>query len=404
MTDDVAALVLRDNTLQTQALSIAERGGVAALPGHIRLIGMLEDSAAELDRTVEGLATDEALAQRGRMGQGLERPELAVVMAYAKMAVYDAVVASDVVDDPLLVPALHAAFPTAMQERFAGAIDGHRLRRELIATKFANAVVNRGGLTLPFELAEEFGVDLAAVAGAFVAARDLFDFRGLWDAIDAAAIPGTVQLDLHVHAVAALRTQMADLLRAGAGRTPSDLVAKLRPGIARLGDALADLLRPEPKAQIDRFAAALSGMGAPPQVADRLVRIEALDGAVGVGLLAADLGVGEAAVAGAYTDLGAATGLDWAKGAAAALTPADPWERLLQAGLVRDFEALRLDLLRRIVPAGGDPRAAAADWQTANAGPVKRIAAAIARARSGAAVTTAMLAHLAAQARTALGG
>ncbi len=117
MTDDVAALVLRDNTLQTQALTIAERGGVASLPGHIRLIEMLEDSAAELDRSVEGLASDEALAQRGRMGQGLTRPELAVVMAYAKMAVYDAVVASDVVDDPLLVPSLHAAFPQAMQER-----------------------------------------------------------------------------------------------------------------------------------------------------------------------------------------------------------------------------------------------------------------------------------------------
>ena len=413
MTDDVAALVLRDNTLQTQALSIAERGGVAALPGHIRLIEMLEDSAAELDRTVEGLATDEVLAQRGRAGQGLERPELAVVMAYAKMAVYDSIVASgglgpaagdDIVDDPLLVPVLHAAFPRAMQERFAGAIDDHRLRRELIATKLANAVVNRSGLTLPFELAEEFGVDLAAVAGAFVAARDLFDFRDLWDAIDAAAIPGPVQLDLHVHAVAALRTQMADLLRAGAGMTPSMLVTKLRPGIACLGDALADLLRPEPKAQIDRFAAALAAMGAPADVADRLVRIESLDGAVGVGLLAADLGVAEAAVAAAYTDLGAATGLDWAKGAAAALTPSDPWERLLQAGLVRDFEALRLDLLRRVVPAGGDPRAAVAAWQAVNGGPVARIAAAIARARGGAVVTTAMLAHLAAQARTALGG
>ena len=416
MTDDVAALVLRDNTLQTQALSIAERGGVAALPGHIRLIQMLEQSAAELDRGVEGLASDEALIQRGRTGQGLTRPELAVVMAYAKMAIYDAAVISPVVDDALLVPALHAAFPRAMQDRFAAAIDGHRLRRELIATKLANAVVNRAGLTLPFELAEEFGVDLATVAGAFVAARDLFDFRGLWEAIDGAAgtaadphgagvpavVPGTVQLDLHVVAVAALRTQMADLLRAGAGRTPSVLVTSLRPGIARLGDALADLLRPEPKAQIDRFAAALAALGAPAAVADRLVRIEALDGAVGVGLLAADLGVAEAPVAVAYTDLGAATGLDWAKGAATALAPTDPWERLLQAGLVRDFEALRLDLLRRIVPTGGDVAGPTAAWLAANAAAVDRLAAAILRARNGAGVTTAMLAHLAAQARTAL--
>ena len=127
-----------------------------------------------------------------------------------------------------------------------------------------------------------------------------------------------------------------------------------------------------------------------------------MDGAVGTGLLAADLGVAEASIAAAYTDLGAATGLDWAKGAATALTPTDPWERLLQAGLVRDFEALRLDLLRRIVPAGGDAPAAVATWQAANAAKVTRVAGAIARARSGGPVTTAMLAHLAAQARTSL--
>jgi len=404
MTDDVAALVLRDNILQTQALSIAERGGVAALPGHVRLIEMLEDGAAELDRKVEGLASDEVLTQRGRSGQGLERPELAVVMAYAKMAVYDALVVSPLVDDPILVPDLHAAFPRAMQARFAAAIDGHRLRRELIATKLANAVVNRGGLTLPFELAEEFGVDLAEVAGAFVAARALFSFRDLWAAIEAAAVPGPVALDLHVDAVAALRMQMADLLRAGSCLAPGALVAKLAPGVARLGDALGDLLRPEPKAQIDRFAARLAAMGAPAAVATELVRITALDGAVGTGLLAADLGVPEAAIASAYTGLGEATGLDWAKGAAAGLTPADPWERLLQAGLVRDFEALRLDLLRRIVPPGGDPVAAVAAWQAASAARVARVAGPVARARNGGPVTTAMLAHLASQARAALAG
>lgn len=402
MTDDVAALVLRDNHLQTQALSIAERGGAASLPGHIRLIQTLEASAAQLNRAVEGLASDEVLVQRGRAGGSLERPELAVVMAYAKMAVYDALVVSPLVDDPLLVADLHLAFPKAMQERYAPAIDGHRLRRELIATKLANAVVNRGGLTLPFELAEEMGVGLDAVASAFVAARALFDFRALWGAIEAAAVPGPVQLDLHVDAVAVLRTQMADLLRSGGGRTPSDIVARLRPGVDKLGDGVFDLLRPEPRALIEAARTRLTTLGAPPEVADRLLRINALDGAVGVGLLAADLGLDPAATAAAYTRLGEALGLDWAKGAAAALTPADPWERLLQAGLVRDFEHLRLDLMRRVVPRGGDPLASVEDWLASDPERTLRIAGPVARARSGGAVTTAMLAHLAGQARGVL--
>ena len=405
MTDDVAALVLADNRLQTQALSLAERGGAAAVPGHVRLIQTLEASAAGLDRKVEGLPGDDVLIQRGRSGTGLERPELAVVMAYAKMAVYDALTdetAHSLIDDALLVPDLHAAFPTAMRERFAAAIDGHRLRRQLIATKLANEIVNRGGLGLPFELAEEHGVGLSDVAAAFVATRALFDFRTLWTAIDAAPVAGSVHLDLHLAGIEVLRTQMDDILRCSPGVAPAQLVAQLKPALARLGADIDSLLRPEPRAQLDRFAARLTALGAPDAVASALVGIEALDGAVGIGLLASETGSSEAATAAAYTALGEATGLDWAKGAASALAPADPWERLLKAGLVRDFEALRIDLLRKIAPTGIDPAAAMATWLTANAERLARISVPVARARASGGVTTAMLAHLAGQARAVL--
>lgn len=405
MTDDVAELVLADNILQTQALSLAERGGAAAVPGRVRLIQVLEASAAQLDRKVEGLPTDDVLIQRGRAGCGLERPELAVVMAYAKMAIYDALTTNDahaLIDDALLIPDLHAAFPAAMRVRFAAAIDNHRLRRQLIATKLANEIVNRSGLGLPFELAEELGVGLADVAAAFVTARDLFDFRALWTAIDAAPAAGSVHLDLHLAGIEVLRTQMADLIRCAPGEAPAKLTRQLKPGLERLGAEIDGLLRPEPRAHLDRFAARLAALGAPDAVAATLIGIEALDGAVGVGLFASETGSSEAATAAAYTALGEATGLDWAKGAASALTPADPWERLLKAGLVRDFEALRIDLLRKIAPKGTDPAAAAATWLTRNADRLTRIAGLVARARASGGASTAMLAHLAGQARAAL--
>ena len=405
MTDEVAELVLHDNIMQTQALSIAERGGAAAIPRYIRLIQTLETSAAELNRSLEGLASDDVLVQRGRAGDGLERPELAVIMAYAKMAVYDALVVSPVCDDALLLPDLMGAFPDAMAARFPAAIETHRLRRELVATKLTNELINRGGLTLPFELAEELGVSLADVGGAFVAGRELFDFRDLWDAIDSAEVPGPVQLELHSYAIEAMRSQMADLLRVGAGvGDPSALVSRLKPGLDRLGERIAQLLRPEPQAQIDWFAATLNRAGAPRDVADRLVRMHALDGSVGIGLLAADLGGDEAQVAMGYTHLGETLGLDWAKGAALLLAPTDPWERLLKAGLVRDFEQLRLDLMRRIVKPGGDPVAEVNTWLADNHARANRVCALVSRARHSGAVTTAMLAHVASQARAVLAG
>jgi len=404
MTDDVAALVLRDNRLQTQALSIAERGGAAAVPAWLQLLQTLEISAAQLDRQVEGIASDEQLTQRARNGHGLERPELAVIMAYAKMAVYEALVDCSIVDDPSLVPVLRANFPAAMQERYAAAIDGHRLRREIVATKLCNALINRGGLALPFELAEEMGVGLAEVAGAFVAARELFEFPALWAGIEAAPVTGPAQLDLHVATVGVLRTQMADLLRSGHNLAPAQLIDRLRPSVAQLGQGIFDLLRPEPRAQIEAIRTQLKALAAPAPIVDAILRIAALDGAVGVGLLSSELRLDALQTARAYTRLGEELGLDWAKGAAATLDPADPWERLLQARLVRDFEHLRLGLIGRITAPGSDPVAAVEAWLASHADRVARVAGLVARARNGATVTTAMLAHLDSQARSVIGG
>jgi glutamate dehydrogenase len=150
------------------------------------------------------------------------------------------------------------------------------------------------------------------------------------------------------------------------------------------------------------MAARLADLGAPPALVSRLVHIEALDGAVGVALLATEQRFDVAATAQAYTLIGEEIGLDWARGAAHALSPADPWERLLTASLIRDFEQIRLDLLRNVVPDGGDPVATIRQWLTREAVRVARISGAIARARSGGVVSPAMLAHIAGQARAAL--
>ena len=402
MTDDVASLVLNDNIRQTQALSVAERGGVDALPAFTRVIQTLEASG-RLNRAVEGLPSDDLLGQRAQAKQGLQRPELAVLLAYAKMALQDALVASEVVDDPVLEADLKAAFPPMLVERFGNAIDHHRLRREIVATKLANQIVNRGGIILAFELAEEYGCSLAAVGAAFVSVRELFALRTLWRGIDLADVPGPVQITLHAGAIDALRIQMADIMQAAGGElSPSQVIARLQPGIARIDGDIESLLRPEPRAQIERFAAGLTAEGAPDDLVKMLTRIHALDGAASVADLAADLGVPEAGVVDAYTLLGQRLGLDWAKGAAGDLRTSDPWERLLIAGAARDFETMRLDLIRKVAANGADPSTAVDDWLDAHQGDVDRLAKLAERARSGASVSAAMLAHIAGQARGAL--
>ncbi len=159
MTDEVSALVLEDNRLQALALSIAEAGGPRASASYLRLIDTLEASG-NLDRKTEGLASSDVLARRAADGHGLTRSELAVILSSSKLVLQDALEHSGVPDDPALESYLVAAFPEPMRAKFRQDMLDHRLRREIIATKLANRMVNRLGLIHPFELVEEEGATL----------------------------------------------------------------------------------------------------------------------------------------------------------------------------------------------------------------------------------------------------
>ena len=401
MTDEVAALVLEDNRLQTLALSIAETGGAAAVPSYARVIEIFEGSG-RLDRAVEGLAPSDVLLRRAVDGQGLTRPELAVLLATAKLTLQDAIEDCRLGLDPALAPDLHAAFPRAMQERHLAAIDGHRLRGEIVATKLANRIVNRLGILHPFELAEEEGAALSDIAAMFVVAERLFGLDALWESIETTAMPEAARIALFDEVAVGVRTQMADLLRtAPGGAAPADVLARLETGISRLAGQVGSLLQAEARSQSARIAASLEAAGAPADLAARVVRLFELDGAVGLADLGARLGLDEAELTRAFTRLGQALGLDWAQATAARLAPSDPWERLLIAGLARDFQQLRLDALGR--GGGGDPQGAVEQWLQSNAARVGQFKAVIDRARHAAAPNAAMLAQIAGQARVLLG-
>ena len=400
MTDDVARLVLEDNRLQTLALSLAEHGGPAALPAQIRVIETLE-AAGRIDRAVDGLDSSESLLRRAQDLAGLTRPELAIVLSHGKLALQEAIERSDVAGDPLLKPMLHAAFPRAMQERFAAAIDAHRLGGEIVATKLANRLVNRLGLAAPFELAEEEGASLAQVAGAYAAVDVLFGLEPLFVAIEQAELAEEARLALFDATGAAARLHVADLMRATPGESaPSAWAERFAPGVKRLGEQLGTLLRQETRQQSDQLRQRLTSVGASAELADRVAQLVELDGAIGTAALATQLGIDELGATNAYVRLGEALGLDYAKAAALRYSGSDPWERLLVAGLARDFEQLRLDFLAR--QGGGDPQAAVEAWLAAQAPRVEQFRALVARIRNQPVVSPAMLAQLAGQARVLL--
>jgi glutamate dehydrogenase len=401
MTDDVAHIVLEDNRLQTLGLSLAEHGGAAALPAQLRVVEILE-GAGRIDRGVDGIESNAALLRRAQEGHGLTRPELAVILSHGKLALQAAIEASDVASDPLLRPLLHAAFPPAMQARFGQAIDDHRLRGEIIATKMANRVVNRLGLVTPFELAEEEGAAMAQVAAAYFAVDAIFGLESLFEAIEQAAMSEIGRLALLAAAGSAARLHVADVMRASGGEiAPGALADALAPGVKRLESRLDILLRQEARAGAATLRARLLADGGSEDIVGRIVRLYELDGAIGTASLAARISADELAVTQAYVRLGEALGLDWAKAAASRFVSSDPWERLLAAGLARDFEQLRLEFLARAQ--GVDPQQAADAWLKAQAPRVEQFRSLVDRARLSPTPSAAMLAQVAAQARGLLG-
>jgi glutamate dehydrogenase len=399
MTDDVAHLVLEDNRLQTLALSIAEHDGASALPSLIRLVENFE-STGKLDRAVEGIASNDELLRRASDDKGLTRPELAVIMATAKLTLQAAIEGCGLGEDGAALPYLIQAFPPAMQEKHRAAIEGHRLRDEIIATKLANRIVNRMGLIHPFELAEEEGCTLDDVAEAFVIAEQLFDLDSLWQAIDTAEMTEATRITLYEQVAVEMRAHMADILRnAVAKRSNDKAVEAYRPTIDALAKAIGVLMPDEIRRQTESFGDRLMQAGAPKRIVDRLVRLAQLDGAIGLSALSDKAGVDAVALTRAFTALGAALGLDWAQGTAMQLDPSDPWERLLTAGLARDYQTMRLDFLSR--SGKKDPEAAVAKWLDINAARVTTFRTMIDKARRAAA-TPAMLAQIAGQARVLL--
>jgi glutamate dehydrogenase len=405
MTDDVAHLVLEDNRLQTLALSIAEQGGAQALPSYVRAIEMFE-AAGRLDRRVEGLAGNEELLRRAGEGPngggGLTRPELAVLLATAKLALQEAIEHAPLATDAALLPDLRAAFPRAMQERFGRAIERHQLRGEIVATKLANRIVNRLGILVPFELAEEEGTALGDIAAMFVVVERLFDLPALWAEIERTAMPEAGRLALFEEVAVAARAHIGDLLRVTApGTGPKAVLDRLGKGVLRLDQQTPDLLLEEARGQSARITTALTMAGAREAIVAKVVRLFELDGAFGLADLGERARIDEAELTRAFTRLGQALGLDWAQASAARLATSDPWERLLIAGLARDFEQLRLDFLGRAK--GRDPGAAVDAWLEANAARIGQFKAVVDRARHATAPNPAMLAQIAGQARVLLG-
>ena len=195
MTDEVGLLVLRDNELQTQAVSLEFSQSLSLLPVHTRLMQALEQ-AGKLSRRIEYLPTQSQLAERQQHGLGLSRPELAVLLAYAKIVIKQELLAETLIDDPKWHTLLQRYFPALLVEKFNSQIASHPLRREIVATQLTNHVVNRYGISCVYRLQEETEKTCSDIVDALIAAESLLDSESLSLEIEQSSVIATGQTQL----------------------------------------------------------------------------------------------------------------------------------------------------------------------------------------------------------------
>ncbi len=369
MTDEVAALVLRNNYQQTLAISLDQQRGLEDLGFQQRLMQTLE-KRHELDRAVEFLPDDSEIAERRRRGIPLTRPEIAVLLAYAKLSLHGDLLASRVPDDPYLARELGRYFPPSVTTRFPDAVERHRLRRDIISTGLANSMINRGGPTLVVRIADQTGASVDRIAAAFAAVRDSYSLTALNTAIEEldGKIDGGAQLSLFVAVQNLLLDRIVWFLRnVDLGRGLADIVAHYQSGIAAVVDGLNALLPPEAIEARAARAAKLVGQGISESLALRIADLPALTAATDAVLISDRTGTSVTDAAQTYFAALGYFQLDRVVGGVGTIKVSDYFERL---ALDRALDTIG-DSMRRIAAeatAYGTGAAAITAWMASKDG------------------------------------
>ena len=375
MTDEVAALVLADNRDQTLALSLMQRSAVADLNTYADFMTALEGED-RLDRALEGLPDATAIAVLREAGLGLTRPELAVLLAYGKLDLFDTAIAGSGPDDPFFLKTLKAYFPSALHV-FSREMRRHRLRREIIATVLANEIVNLCGPTFPRRLMAAASCDATALLVGFAAAKETLRFDSLWAAIAAldGQIPAEAQTALYAEASGILRAQTYWLARrasqkglsgpqsrpkadvAGAGVPVETLIEAYQPAMDELREAGPSILSPFEQRIVARRIKAFRRGGAPNELAANLAAVGLLTTACDLADLAkaADWPIASAALL--YHQAGAVFGFDRLRAGAGSLKAADAFERLAVRRLIEDLVVEQTALTRALIDFARTPQA-----------------------------------------------
>jgi len=358
--------VLRDNYLQSQAISMLEARAESDLLEHAHTIRSFEVSG-QLDRGLEFLPTAEEIVERHRMRRGLTRPELAVMLAYGKIALYSRLIDSDVPEDSYLSSELQRYFPPLIPQRFGRFLSRHRLRREIIATATTNSLINRMGPSFARRAQEDTGANAATVVRAYAIAREAFDMRSTWSRIEAldTAIDAKLQYEMMFETTRLLRFVTYWLIQ----RQREELhieqqVKRLRTGLAMLDEALPAVLSGEDHVEFEQRRDRMLAAKTPAPLAKRVASLLALRSGPDLVDISQSTGLPMNAVASVYFRVSTALSLDWLRKQIEHLAVEGHWQSVARTTLRDNIYNLQRTLTLQVLQGkrAGTPQQSFEAW------------------------------------------
>ncbi|MBL4829261.1 MAG: NAD-glutamate dehydrogenase [Aliivibrio sp.] len=367
MEQEVGDIVLEDAYCQSETISVTEHQGVSLVKEQVRFIHHLEKSG-QLDRALEYIPDDETISEREKLGLGLTRPELSVLVAYGKMVLKEQLVVDEISNNPYHAKMLLNYFPSELQRNYSDAMDKHPLRAEIIATCLANRMVNEMGCNFVIRLTEETGAGVAAISNAFAVAREVFNFEDMFKQIRLSDNKSTAgaQYDALFSVRRTLRRLTRWFLRNYNNQIDIEQLIELyKPTVAEIRVQLDDFLVDEEVIEHKEQAQILIDADFEPEIANVVARLSSLYSAMDISDGALETGKTVATAAKLYFTLGDRLSLHWFLKQINAQSVDNHWQALARATFREelDWQQRQLTILvLKTMEEGGSCEEAIEKW------------------------------------------
>ncbi|MCX7114852.1 MAG: NAD-glutamate dehydrogenase [Gammaproteobacteria bacterium] len=339
MTEEVSALVLKDNIAQTRAISLAA-SQTNAIDLHIRYIHTLEQMG-KLDRHLEFIPDDKVLMEHKMLGKGLGLPSISVLQSYSKIILKEHLLATDVPEDPFLISFLIQAFPNTLHRHYKAKIKAHPLKREIIATRLSNMIVNEMGFAFVFRMEDETGASVSAIARSYLIARTLLGLESIWQQIEdlGYALKAKHEKEVLTVYLRLVRRMTRWVLHYIPELTIQEAVERYSDGMHELKLALPDMLAGEGKQHMEPLFQIYRSWGIPESLAHELTKTRPLFSSLDLIEASLKLERSVADVAKVYFEIGDLLGIAWIRSQVIAHPTETSWESFAREAIRDDLDA-----------------------------------------------------------------